>query len=119
MPHVVFVSPDIMFASQLIGAAATLGLKLAVAANPSDVAAKLDTQTKLVIVDLSAAAGQFPAVIAATRQGATGAKIVAFGPHVDEALLGSAQQAGCDLVLSRGQFHRQYADLLKQVATAS
>src|SRR5688572_10852057 len=116
MPAVVFVSPDIMFASQLIGAAGALGLKLAVAANPADAPAKIAADTKLVIVELSAVSGQLPAIITATRHTAPAARLVAFGPHVDETLLRSAQEAGCDLVLSRGQFHKQYADLLRQFA---
>ena len=32
--------------------------------------------------------------------------IVAFGPHVHEALLSAAREAGCDEVVSRGQFSR-------------
>jgi hypothetical protein len=56
-------------------------------------------------------------VVAAARKVSPEAKIIAFGPHVDEQLLASAAAAGADLVLSRGQFHKQYAELLRQVGT--
>jgi len=34
---------------------------------------------------------------------------------VDEAALTDAKEAGCDLVLTRGQFNKQYAELLASV----
>jgi CheY-like chemotaxis protein len=42
--------------------------------------------------------------------------IIAFGPHVHEQHLASAQQAGCDLVLARGQFYARAAELLERFA---
>jgi hypothetical protein len=42
--------------------------------------------------------------------------VIAFGPHVHEAKLTAAQVAGCDLVLSRGQFNAQIGAILEQFA---
>jgi hypothetical protein len=39
-------------------------------------------------------------------------RIIAFGPHVHEEKLASAQRAGCDVVVSRGQFFAQLESLL-------
>ncbi len=39
-------------------------------------------------------------------------RLIAFGPHVHTARLEAARQAGCDLVLTRGQFHRELKSLL-------
>jgi hypothetical protein len=39
-------------------------------------------------------------------------KLVAYGPHVKESMLAAAEAAGCDLVLSRGEFHSQFASSL-------
>jgi DNA-binding NarL/FixJ family response regulator len=118
MSHVLFVSPDIMFASQLLGAAGALGLKLAIAAQPAEVAARVSNDCRLAIVDLAAAGGDIGPLVSAVRQAAPQTKVVAYGPHVDEALLLAAQRSGCDLVLSRGQFHKQYVELLKQAVAA-
>jgi len=38
--------------------------------------------------------------------------IIAFGPHVHEQKLAAATAAGCDVVLTRGQFDSQMRELL-------
>jgi DNA-binding NarL/FixJ family response regulator len=116
---VLFVGSDLMFSSQLMGAAAKLGLKLLLAASSADAAAKLTSDCRLVLVDLTLPGLDLPAIVAAVRGQAPAARIVAFGPHVDEVALAAAQKAGADVVLSRGQFHREYAQLLAQAANSS
>jgi DNA-binding NarL/FixJ family response regulator len=110
---VVFLSSDLMFSSRLMGAAKTLGMDVQIVASPADLSQRLTPDCRLVLVDLAMDRLDLPGVIAAVRSGAPGAKVVAYGAHVDEAALGNAEQAGCDLVLSRGQFHKQYVDLLR------
>ena len=66
-----------------------------------------------MLVDLSLDGLDLPAAVAAIRTAAPSARIVAFGAHVNEAALAAAEAAGCDLVLPRGQFHKQYAELLR------
>jgi hypothetical protein len=39
-------------------------------------------------------------------------QVVAFGPHVHETLLVAAEAAGCDLVLSRGQFFSRLDEIV-------
>jgi DNA-binding NarL/FixJ family response regulator len=41
------------------------------------------------------------------------ARVVAFGPHVHEQRLAAAREAGCDLVVSRGQFFSQLETILR------
>jgi len=113
---VVFLTNDLMFSSQVMGAAAKLGLKLHLAAISADWAAKLTNDCRLVLVDLTLPGLDLPAVVAAARATAPTAQIVAFGPHVDEQTLAAAETAGAHLVLSRGQFHRAYAQLLASAA---
>lgn len=115
---VVFLTADLMFSSQVLGAGSALGLKVLIAGSVEQARAKLAADCRLVIVDLTLERVAMPDVVAATRELAPHAKVVAYGPHVDEAVLLAAQSAGADLVLSRGQFHREYANLLKQVASA-
>lgn len=117
MSAVVFLTSDLMFSSQVLGASTELGHSLSIAASATDVAAKLTGDTRLVLVDLTLPGLHMEEVVAAVRTTSPDAKIVAFGPHVDEQLLGAAQSAGADLVLSRGQFHKEYAHILRQVVT--
>ena len=107
-----------MFSSRLLGAAQALSLPLQFVTTPSALPDQLTPNCRLVLVDLSLASLDLPAAIAAVRASSPQARIVAFGAHVNEALLDAARQAGCDEVLSRGQFHRQYVDLLRDAAAA-
>ena len=59
----------------------------------------------VVIVDLARFAGD----VAELRAQAPDARIVAYGPHVDDALLRGATDAGADAVLARSQFFRDPA----------
>jgi hypothetical protein len=45
--------------------------------------------------------------------------IVAYAPHVHEDRLRAATEAGCNEVLSRGQFDRQMDDILARYARQS
>lgn len=54
----------------------------------------------VVIVDLA----RDPAAVARVREVASAARIVAFGPHVDDAGLAAARSAGADAVLPRSRF---------------
>jgi DNA-binding NarL/FixJ family response regulator len=115
MPSIVFLTSDLMFSSRVAGAANTLGVSLQLVAQPANLPARLSADCQLVFVDLSLAGLELTAAIAAVRAAAPQARILAFGAHVDEASLAAAQSAGCDAVLSRGQFHKQYIELLKSV----
>jgi hypothetical protein len=56
----------------------------------------------VVVVDLA----RFADAVAELRSRAPGARIVAFGPHVDDALLAGAREDGADVVMARSQFFR-------------
>ena len=60
------------------------------------------TGADVVLVDLARSGD----AIAAVRQAAPGARLVAFGPHVDDAGADAARAAGADLVLARSRFFR-------------
>lgn len=108
----VLVSGDMMVSSRVMSAAKSAGATLAIALSAGDLPERLSDQARLVLVDLSQP-GLSPAeVVSTVRQGAPLAKIVAFGPHVEEGLLAAARDAGCDLVMTNGEFHRQQAAIL-------
>jgi DNA-binding NarL/FixJ family response regulator len=106
-----------LFSSRLLGAAGTLGASCKIASLPNQLGPSVASDCRLVCIDLGLGGLDLAAAVAAIRTAGPAAKIVAFGPHVDEALLASAKAAGCDLVLPRSQFHKQYAELLRQAAT--
>lgn len=69
----------------------------------SDPAACVDAD--VVIIDLARNA----AAVKAVGEAAPSARILAFGPHVDEELLNNARADGADIVLARSQFFRDPA----------
>ena len=72
--------------------------------------------TALVLVDLEGDAQEWPKVVQGLRgEKRASVKVVAFGPHSDEAGMARARDLGCDLVLSKGEFSR---DLIKLLASA-
>jgi DNA-binding NarL/FixJ family response regulator len=116
---VVFLSSDLHFTSRVLGAAVAVGVDCKLAPSPTQLAGAIAANCRLVFVDLGMAGVDLPAAVATVRRASPQAKIVAFGPHVDEALLASAQAAGCDLVLPRSQFHKQYVELIREAARRS
>jgi DNA-binding NarL/FixJ family response regulator len=59
----------------------------------------------VVVVDLA----RFGDAVGLIREHAPQARIVAFGPHVDDELLARAGEAGADVVMPRSQFFRDPA----------
>jgi CheY-like chemotaxis protein len=110
------LSNDLTFPSQVTGLARQLGLELELAMNVPALLNKASAgDVKAVILDLTTA-GLDPAdLVPRLRALPQPPKaILAFGPHVQEVRLDAARQAGCDLVLTRGQFHARMGDVLGQ-----
>ena len=109
---------DLLMQSQVSAAATRAGAELHVAFSDEALLSKADaTPPRLVILDLSHP-GLDPAALLARLKPllVEGATVIAFGPHVHKAKLEAAAAAGCDLVISRGQFHAQMGELLAQFA---
>jgi DNA-binding NarL/FixJ family response regulator len=109
---VVLVSSDMLVSSRLRSTAEQAGVALGIALSSSELASRLRSDTRLVVFDLSQPALKLPEAVAAVRAAAPQAKILAFGPHVEEGLLAAARSAGCDDVLTNGQFHREQSAIL-------
>jgi CheY-like chemotaxis protein len=71
-----------------------------------------DTSPWLVILDLNAQPLNCGELVPRLKRLADPVEIIAFGPHVHEARLQAAEDAGCDLVLPRGQFYAQLDKIL-------
>ena len=70
----------------------------------------------LIAIDLTAPISDISGLVEALREKKPSAKIIAFGPHVHEAKLEAATQAGCDQVMPRGAFHKQIDAILASLA---
>ena len=112
---ILLLSGDLMFASRVAGAAARLGATLDTIASPEALSNRLACVEPgaLIVVDLTARGfdpGKWvPQFRAATNPPRA---IVAYGPHVHDALLTAAGEAGCDRVFSRGEFNARMDEIL-------
>ncbi len=112
---VVALISDLMMQSQVSGAAARAGVHVDLVSSADALVAKAETaEPQLVVIDLSHPGLVARQVVEQLRAVLpSSATIMAFGPHVHKELLTAATLAGCDIVISRGQFHAQMAELLK------
>jgi CheY-like chemotaxis protein len=110
----VLLSTDLMVASRVQGAAVSSGTSLATVSNVTQAVGQCRAAAAAVLfVDLALPALDVSALVNDLKNsGARPPRIIAFGPHVHEEKLAAAQQAGCDVVVSRGQFFAQVDSLL-------
>ncbi len=114
----ILLSADLMTASQAQGAAARAGCLLKTVANSAQLLAvatqELANQQQpiLLILDLTTPGVDPASLVPQLAALMPRPTILAFGPHVHEARLQAAADAGCDRVLSRGQFHAQCEQIL-------
>jgi DNA-binding NarL/FixJ family response regulator len=64
----------------------------------------------VVLVDLA----RFGSEVGSVRKAAPDARLVCFGPHVDEAAAEAAVRAGADVVLPRSRFFRDPAAAVRE-----
>jgi DNA-binding response OmpR family regulator len=104
--NVVVVTRDLAVVSQVDGAAARVGAVARTVSNNDDAAARCVADTvDLVLVDLSTPSLSVKKLVEQlSAAGYARPRIVAFGSHVHVEKLAAAREAGCDEVLSRGQF---------------
>lgn len=108
---VLLLTNNLMGSSRVSGVVRGHGLSIQVA---RQAAAAGGQAARAVVVDL-----ELPIDLSAVDEALAGseAERIAFGPHVDEARLEAARQAGW-LVLTRGQFDAQLPELAARWAAA-
>lgn len=114
-PTALLISADLMASSSAEGAARQAGVSLRTVGPPAAREAA-HSGLRFVALDLTARLNDLPELVADLRAAAPGVTLLAYGPHVQEARLEGARDSGFDLVISRGQFHRQIAELLTRYA---
>lgn len=116
--QVFFLTTDLMSSSQVTGVAKHLDIPITVVGSAASLAEAMagHEEAALVLIDLSAPALDIDGLVSQLRAAASPAVAIAYGPHVHEARLEAARQAGCDEVLSRGQFSSQIERILRQYA---
>ncbi len=113
----ILLTTDLMTASKAQGAAARAGCSLRTVADAPALLIQAEQQgAGLVILDLSMPGIDPASLVPRLRALAGRPTILAFGPHVHEAQLQAAAEAGCDAVIARGQFHAQAEQILARHA---
>jgi DNA-binding response OmpR family regulator len=104
--QIVLLSTDLMLMSAAQGVVDRHGVELQIAANAdAALAACGEAEASLLAIDLRARPLDIAALVASVRaQRTVPLHILAGGPHVQEASLAAARDAGCDEVVTRGQF---------------
>jgi hypothetical protein len=111
--NVVYLTNDLLFSSRVISAARQAGVEVVMASSRADLAAKVkELSPRYLFIDVEHRDAQIEEIMAAAAACDPRPRVIAYGPHVHESLLLAAQKAGCDTVMSRGQFDRQYSALL-------
>lgn len=116
MPTAVLLTSDLMLNSTAQGAASRHGIDLIVAPTPTAaLTACSERSTTLLAIDLRTPGLDVAAISSQVRAAAPGIYILAFGPHVHEASLAAAIAAGCEEVVSRGEFERRFEAVLARL----
>lgn len=100
------ITRDLFFSSQVTGAAQAAGLELVVRGELPD-----DHDFRAIVLDLGNG-GCDPAAVMEALGGGSRPIVVAYCAHVQAARIEEARAAGCDQVLTRGQFSAGLADLM-------
>jgi len=118
--QIVLLSADLMLAAAAHGAANQHGARLIVAANLGDaLTACADAATRLMAIDLRTPGIDVAALMTDLRGAAKQPIcVIASAPHVHETSLAEARRAGCDEVVTRGEFDRRLAAALQRMASA-
>ena len=109
----ILLSNDLMLGSQVTQAARQVDADLEVIAQAGQLVAACDSAAPdQVILDLNNSLPAIAELIEQIRDVAPDARIIAIAPHVHVSKIETAQAAGCDAVLTKGQFHGQMTEVL-------
>jgi DNA-binding NarL/FixJ family response regulator len=112
-----YLTADLLFSSRVTSMAEQMGRKIELLTLPAAVDALLNdpdaASPNLVIIDLSMPGLELAALIPRFREIPSSPKIIAYGPHVHAPKLAAAEAAGCDVVMSNGEFSSKIGEILR------
>jgi CheY-like chemotaxis protein len=112
---VVLLTGDLTVISRVEGAARMWNLPVRAVSSAAQAVLNCSLEKpQLLIVDLATAEFDVKKLIEALHLNDGVPRVVAFGPHVHEEKLAAARAAGCDEVISRGQFFAQLQSILSR-----
>jgi CheY-like chemotaxis protein len=105
-PSGLLLCDDLLFASRITGTARSLGLEVHVARTTDELLTLARRhRPQGVLLDLNCPGLVLATVLEELRSACpSGARVIAYGSHVDTETLRAARQAGCDPVLPRSKF---------------
>ena len=111
----VVLSQDLLLLSQVLQSAAALNAQVETVCSLTDLLTRCqEGEVAQIVLDLSTpqlAPAQVLRALGQLEQPIP--RLIAFGPHVHTARLEAARAAGCDVVITRGQFHRDLQKILQ------
>ena len=112
--RVAYLTNDLMFSSRVTAVARDRGVQLDVVSTADALLEKTaSADVTLVLLDLNLSGLGTQALVPQLRAAnERPVYIIAYASHVHELKLADAREAGCDEVLSRGQFDSQIGELL-------
>ncbi|MEM8865237.1 MAG: hypothetical protein AAGF31_06775 [Planctomycetota bacterium] len=118
-PTIFLVSGDLLAGSQFEGATRTAGAMLRTLGPDKVLTAAAEQLPQLVVFDLAAPVGDLAGKVTQLKALSPPPAVIAFGPHVQEQRLQQAADAGCDAVLTRGQFYRNACEVIARYASGA
>ena len=112
--RILLLSKDLMANSHCEGVARRLACEARVFGEEKDLLDAL-MPDDILVLDLALSGIDLGRLVTAARSNEASLSIVAFGPHVHKESLKRAQEAGCDLVVSRGQWDREAVSLCQSL----
>lgn len=105
-PRGLMLCDDLIFFSRVSGAARAVGLSVRMVRSASDLLAAARVEPpRGIIVDVHNPGLDLSALLAELKEAClVMPRVIAYGSHVEAAVLRAARQAGCDRVLPRSQF---------------
>lgn len=115
---IVYLTNDLFFSTRVTALAKTAGVNVTVVGSRAALLDEVAAQSpSVVFVDLEHRDADMAELVKDLSGKTPRPELVAYGPHVKESLLASAQAAGCDLVMSRGQFDKQVGSLFQTLTS--
>jgi CheY-like chemotaxis protein len=111
-----YLTADLLFSSRVTSLSAQLQRQVELLTLPAAVDTLLNDpqapQPDLVLIDLTMPGVDLATLVPRLREIASSPKIIAYAPHVHVDKLATAKAAGCDVVMTNGEFSRKIGEIL-------